>query len=156
MKKVTSLLIFMFVITLGIMAKGTKMPQYEIVGAGSGNEGMVLVKVSVYAKKNVADSELKRAATHGVVFRGFTGNNSGAHQPAMASPIVENDNSEFCEVFFASDGQCQSYATILSGSYERVKVKKGYKYSALVRVNKTALRKELEKAGIVRSLSSGF
>lgn len=156
MKKVFNLLILILFATMGVMANNNKMPQYEVTGAGSANEGMVLVKVTVYAKKKVEDSELKRAAAHGVVFRGLTGNNSGAHQPAMASPTAETDNAEFCEAFFASNGQCQSYATVLSGSYERVKVKKGYKFSAIVQINKSALRKDLEKAGIVRSLSSGF
>ena len=157
MKRFFNILIFIFVVAIGAMAKGSeKMPQYDIMGAGSGNEGMLLVKVFVYAKKNVPDEELKRAAVHGVVFRGCTGNNSGANQPAMASPIVETDKSAFCEAFFATNGECQNYASIISGSYERIKTGKGYKYGAIIQVNKTALRKDLEKAGIVRSLSSGF
>ena len=157
MKRVINILIFVFVLAIGAMAKGNeKMPQYDIMGAGSGNEGMLLVKVFVYAKKNVPDEELKRAAVHGVVFRGCTGNNNGANQPAMASPTVETDNSAFCEAFFASSGECQNYASIISGSYERIKTGKGYKYGAIIQVNKTALRKDLEKAGIIRSLSSGF
>ena len=126
-----------------------------MTGAGSGNEGMVLVKVFVYAK-TVTDQDLKRAAVHGVVFRGCTGNNSGAIQPAMASPESENSHAEFCKAFFASDGECQNYASIIAGSYERVKTQKGLKCGAIVQVSKTALRKVLEKAGVVRSLSSGF
>ena len=157
MKRVINTLIFIFIMTVSAMAKGgDKMPQFDIMGAGSGNEGMLLVKVFVYAKKSVADEDLKRAAVHGVVFRGLTGNNSGANQPAMASPTVEADNAPFCEAFFAPNGECQNYASIIPGSYERIKTGKGYKYGVVVQVNKTALRKDLEKAGIVRSLSSGF
>lgn len=137
------------------MAKGDKFPKYDITGAGSGVEGTLLVKVYVYAS-NVSDEDFKRAAVHGVVFRGCTGNNSGARQPAMVSPTAEADNAAFCQAFFAADGQCQSYATIIAGSYDRVKTQKGYKCGAIVQVNKTSLRKDLEKAGIVRSLSSGF
>ncbi len=155
MKKVFSLLL-MFVIAIGAMAKDYKMPQYDITGAGSGNEGTLLVKVFVYAKKNVPDEELKRAAVHGVVFRGCTGNNSGATQPPMASPSAEAEHATYCEAFFAIDGQCQHYASIISGSYERVKTGKGYKYGAIIQINKNLLRKDLEKAGIVRSLGSGF
>ena len=84
MKRILSLLCLMLMLSLVAFAKGNEMPQYDITGAGSGNEGMLLVKVFVYSKK-VTDQDLKRAAVHGVVFRGCSGNNSGAKQPAMAS-----------------------------------------------------------------------
>lgn len=160
MKKVIGLLIIAFAmascsVQSHLLGTG-QIPQYEITGAGSGNEGMTLVKTFVYAKKNVPDSELKRAAVHGVVFRGYTGNNSGASQPAMASPTAEADYADFCKVFFAPNGQCLNYATIIAGSYDRIKTGKNYKYGAIVQVNKSTLRKDLEKAGLVRALSSGF
>lgn len=155
MKRLLNLLVFFLAIGLSAMAKAPQMPQYDITGAGSGSEGTILVKVYVYGKK-VSDEELKCAAVHGVVFRGCTGNASGARQPAMASPTAEADNATFCNAFFAEDGQCQNYASIVAGSYDRVKTKKGYKTGAILQVDKTALRKELEKAGVVRSLSSGF
>lgn len=155
MKRLLSLMIAFLFVTLGVMSKGDKMPQYDITGAGSGTEGTILVKVYVY-DKNVSDQELKRAAVHGIVFRGCTGNASGARQPAMASPTAETDNAAFCEAFFATDGQCQNFATIIAGSYDRVKTNKGYKHGAILQIDKTSLRKELEKAGVVRSLSSGF
>ncbi|MDO4171522.1 MAG: hypothetical protein Q4E63_07905 [Prevotellaceae bacterium] len=155
MKKFLSIIIMLVAFMAGAAAKGDKMPQYDITGAGSGTEGTVLVKVYVYAK-SAKDEELKRAAVHGVVFRGCTGNASGARQPAMASPAAEADNAAFCEAFFAADGQCQNYASVVAGSYDRVKTKKGYKVGAILQVDKTSLRKELEKAGVVRSLSSGF
>lgn len=136
-------------------AKGEKVPQYDITGAGSGTEGTILVKVYVY-EKNASDADLKRAAVHGVVFRGCIGNESGARQPAMAQPSAEAEHAAFCEAFFDKEGACQVFASIISGSYDRVKTKKGYKCGAIVQVNKSSLRKELEKAGVVRSLSSGF
>lgn len=155
MRKLLALLTVLLAVSLGAAAKDTGVPQYDITGAGSGSEGTILVKVYVYAKK-VSDEDLKRAAVHGVVFRGCTGNASGARQPAMASPTAETDNAAFCEAFFAEDGQCQNYASIVAGSYDRVKTKKGYKVGAILQIDKTALRKELEKAGVIRSLSSGF
>lgn len=156
MKRTLSIMVLLLTFFMGAMAKGgDKMPQYDITGAGSGTEGTVLVKVYVYAK-SVKDEDLKRAAVHGVVFRGCSGNQSGARQPAMASPTAETDNATFCEEFFAADGPCQNYATIIAGSYDRVKTQKGYKSGAILQVDKTSLRKELEKAGVVRSLSSGF
>ena len=150
-----SLMVMLLAISFEAGAKGDKMPQYDITGAGSGTEGTILVKVYVYGKK-VSDQDLKRVAVHGVVFRGCSGNESGAHQPAMASPTAEADNAEFCQEFFASDGQCQGFATIISGSYDRVKTQKGYKIGAILSVNKSSLRRELEKAGIVKRLDSGF
>lgn len=155
MKKVLNLMIMLLFVFLGAMAKSDKMPQYDITGAGSGTEGTVLVKVYVYSK-SVSDNDLKRAAVHGIVFRGCSGNASGARQPAMASPTAESDNATFCEEFFAPDGQCINFASIVGGSYDRVKTKKGYKSGAILQVDKTSLRKELEKAGVVRSLSAGF
>lgn len=148
-------MLLMLTVTLSVMAKGDKMPKYDITGAGSGNEGMVLVKVFVY-QKEASDEDLKRAAVHGIVFRGCTGNNSGAKQPAMASPETESSHAEYCTAFFAPDGECQNYASIIAGSYERVKTQKGYKCGAIVQVDKRSLRKTLEKAGVVRSLSAGF
>ena len=155
MKRVLSLIILLLTLFIGAMAKSDKMPQYDITGAGSGSEGTILVKVYVYAK-SVKDEDLKRAAVHGVVFRGCTGNQSGARQPAMAPATAEDEHEAFCEKFFAADGPCQKYASIVAGSYDRVKTQKGYKSGAILQIDKTSLRKELEKAGVVRSLSSGF
>ena len=155
MKRVLSLLTLLLFCVMGGMAKGDNLPKYDMTGAGSGKEGTLLVKVYVY-KKNVSDEDLKRVAVHGVVFRGCTGNASGARQPAMAAASAETDNAAFCAEFFASDGQCQNYATVIAGSYDRVKTAKGLKVGAIVQIDKTALRKALEQAGVVRSLSSGF
>lgn len=137
--------------------KGNKPLQYDIEGAGSGVEGTCLVKVWVYTKNGkVSDYDYKKAAVHGIVFRGCTGNQSGARQPAMAPATAETDNAAFCEALFAADGPCQNYATIVAGSYDRVKTQKGYKSGAILQIDKTSLRKDLEKAGVVRTLSSGF
>lgn len=155
MRKILSLLALLLFFVAGAMAKGDKMPTYDITGAGSGTEGTLLVKVYVYSK-SVTDNDLKRAAVHGVVFRGCVGNESGARQPAMAPATAEVDHKAYFEDFFADDGQCLNFATVVAGSYDRVKTQKGYKSGAIIQVNKTSLRKTLEKAGVVRSLSSGF
>lgn len=155
MKKLFCILTLLVLMVSGVVAKNDKMPQYDITGAGSGTEGMLLVKVYVYAK-SADDADYKRAAVHGVVFRGCNGNESGARQPAMAPATAEVDNALYCQEFFSTTGECQNYASIVAGSYDRVKTSKGHKLGAIVQVNKTALRKALEKAGVVRSLSSGF
>lgn len=154
MKRLLSLLIA-FLIFYSPLFGQESVPQYDIEGAGSATEGYVLVKVFVY-KKRVSDQDLKRAAVHGVVFRGCSVSKGGATQPAMAPVSAEHSNKAFCKSFFADDGECQGYATIVEGSYERIKTKKGYKCGATLQVNKAALRKDLEQAGVVRSLTSGF
>lgn len=154
MKRLSIILLMCLVAVSAVMAK-SKFPDYDITGAGSGNEGRVLVKVYVYGK-SASDAELKMCAAHGIVFRGCTGNMSGANQPAMASPTVMTDMATFCEEFFSTSGQVQAYASIVAGSYDRVKTSKGYKCGAIVEVNKTALRQALEQAGVVRKLGAGF
>ena len=61
MKKFLNLLLLLLMFAVTAFAKGGEMPKYDMTGAGSGNEGMVLVKVFVYAK-TVTDQDLKRAA----------------------------------------------------------------------------------------------
>ena len=126
MKRLLSLLVLIMFCVMGAIAKGDKVPKYDITGAGSGTEGTLLVKVYVY-KNKVADEDFKLAAVHGV-----------------------------CSAFFTTDGDCQKYASVIAGSYDRVKTAKGLKMGAIVQVDKASLRKALEKAGVVRSLSSGF
>lgn len=127
---------------------------YEIMGAGSGTEGTCLVKVYVYG--NATDAAIKRAAVHGVIFRGFSGTSSGASQPAMASESLEETYRDFFKSFLDEKGACQNYASIVPASYERIKTQKGVKVGAVVQVMRAALRKELEKQEIIKSLSSGF
>lgn len=154
-RRLLCLMMFLMAVTVGALAKSDKPLQYDITGAGSGSEGTILVKVFVYANE-ATDAQLKRAAVHGVVFRGCEGNASGARQPAMAPATAETENEAYCQSFFSTEGLCQNYASVVAGSYDRVKTKKGYKCGAILQVDKTALRKELERAGVVRKLGAGF
>lgn len=156
MKRV-SLFICFLAFAAFVLAKYS-IPQYDIVGAGSGTEGTCLVKVYVYSKSaKVADAAIKQAAIHGVIFKGFSGTASKVTEPPMAkSPSVESQFATFFDAFLDEDGSGLQYASIVNGSYERVKASKGYKVGAIVQVNKSKLRKELESAGVIKSLSSGF
>ena len=155
MKRIISVMMMMALAVVMMAATEDIVPEYDITGAGSGTQGTVLVKVFVYGKK-VKDADLKRAAVHGVVFRGCSGNASGAKQPAMAPATAETDHAAFCSAFFKDDGECQNYASIVAGSYQTVKTKKGHKVGVIVQVDKASLRKKLESAGVVRSLNSSF
>ncbi len=135
-----------------------EVPKYNIVSAGVGAQGTYLCKVSVYSKKgNTKDADLKRAAVHGVIFKGVAGGDGGATQKAMASPSTEYEKADFFKEFFADDGPYNSYANVVPNSITRAKTaNKEVCISAIVVVSKDELRKYLEKAGVVRGLGSMF
>ena len=54
------------------------------------------------------------------------------------------------------NGECQNFASIVPGSYERIATAKGSKVGAVVQVQRTALRHRLEMQGVIKTLSSGF
>ncbi len=142
-----------------LQAAGNEPIKYDIASAGSGVQGTYLVKVWVYSKTGkVTDEQLKYAAVHGCIFRGFSGGQGMPSQRAIAtSPTVEQDHADYFKAFFEDENTYLQYASVVGASYERVKLqKKGYKVGAVVQVNKDQLRRDLEKAGIVKGLSSGF
>lgn len=149
------ILIFVFALTVGA---GEPL-EYQIVSAGSGTTGHYLVKVYVYSKKNRPDPELlKKCAVHGVLFKGFTSQESRVSQKPLAkSAIVEQQNAEFFDLFFQDGGAYSKYADIVTTNYEVVKVaKKQYRIGVTLSVSEAQLRSDLEKAGILRGLNSGF
>jgi len=139
-----------------VFAKNDKPLQYDIESAGSGVQGTYLVRVWVYSKSGkVSDEDIKRAAVHGIIFRGFNGGNgSPSQRPIAQSTTLEYEKAEYFKAFFSS--AYLQYANIVSGSYQRVKSAKEYKVGAIVQVSKDNLRRELEQAGVVKGLSNGF
>jgi hypothetical protein len=141
-------------------AKNTENLKYDIEAAGNGTEGTYLVKVWVYTNKpdKITSDIVKKAAVHGVIFRGFAGKDRVPSQKPMAqSPALEQEKADFFQAFFENDKTFLRYADIIDGSTESIKVgKKEYKVGAIVSVSKDMLRKDLEEAGIIRGLSSGF
>ena len=133
--------------------------QYEIVSAGSGLQGTYLVKVWVYDKKgNIDDFKLKYAAVHGVLFKGFSGKKGCPSQPPLVgNQVMEQNKADYFNDFFSQEGIFLNFSNIVDGSYSRTKLsKKKYKISAVVQVQKDLLRKEMERAGVMQSLSDGF
>jgi len=144
---------------IGSMAKSNddKPLQYDIQVAGSGAQGTYLVKVAVYTKKKVNDDDIIRAAIHGVLFKGVTGTERiPTQRPLAGKATVENEHAEFFEEFFSKNGPYRNFASIVPGTYTHVKAAKGYKEGATVTVMKDELRKALEDANVIKSLSSGF
>lgn len=130
--------------------------RYDIEGVETGVEGTFLVKVYIYTgKADVGAEEIKYAAIHGVIFRGFSRKGYGTQKP-IASPEIETQKSDFFNAFW-KNGDYLPYAEIVDPAAERIKTsKKKYKIGAIVSVSKDTLRKALEKAGIIKELNSGF
>lgn len=155
------LLIALFIIpfTSDAYAGGKKEDEkmsYEIFGAGSGTQGNYLVEISVKTKdKKLDDDALKRAAVHGVLFRGFS--NKPYSQKALAgSPANEAEHVDFYKEFFSEEGNAASFASLVPGSRTVKKVDKKYVITARVTVNKDALAQYLQKMGVIRGLNSAF
>lgn len=159
-----SLVMFMISVVspLFLQAKGDNPLKYDLASAGVGADGYTLVKVSLYVdkpKKATVDL-LKKAAVHGVIFRGIsetgvTGFNN--LRPLVASPASAQQHGDFFDAFFQSGGQYLSYADRVESTTETVKVsKKEYRVTTVVKVNRDQLRKVLQQAGIARKITDGF
>ncbi len=137
--------------------------RYEIECVGIGVEGTYLIKVWTYSKKpKVAIEQSKKNAVHGVIFKGFAGGGRGctSQKPLASSPSVEDEHSDFFDNFFADGEDYMKYVSLSNdGSIDtddRLKVGKEYKIGVVVSVMKDQLRKDLEKAGIIKALDAGF
>lgn len=144
--------------------KDTRIWRYETQCIGVGVEGTKLIKVWSYSKDPVlATEQAKKNAIHAVIFQGFPGNSATGcqtQQPLTNNPALENERADFFEAFFADGGKYMKFVT-LSGDgsinpQDRLKIGKEYKIGVPVSVMYDQLRKDLEAAGIVKSLSSGF
>lgn len=131
--------------------------EYNIISGGQGKNGEFLVKVTTTVKDaKTAQAELKRCAVHGVLFRGFMGENSGdpSQQPLVQEPGVEQTKADFFNTFFAQK-QHENYVSIVSSSFSSIKLKRNnYEVSALLLVNKERLLHHLEEAGIIKGFSN--
>ena len=154
-------ILFLFFVMLSIMSLQAKkvditQTRYDIEGVNTGTQGNFLVKVYIYTNKGEATTEqLKYAAVHGVLFRGFSGKGF-ANQKALARSEIEKQKADFFNAFW-SNGDYLQFASVINAVADRVKISgKEYKIGAIVSVSKESLRRTLESAGIIRGLNSGF
>ncbi len=142
----------------------TEAWKYEIECVGIGKPGTKVIKVWSYSKKaNVATKQAKKNAVHGIIFQGYAGGGQGCttQKPLVSDPSIEQQKKEFFDNFFDFEGG--KYMKFVSHSGDStpevigVKIK-GYKYKVgvVVTVMTSNLRKDLEAAGVVKGLSSGF
>ena len=142
--------------------KDTRNWVYEIEPVGVGTQGSYLIKVWSYSKKPmVALEQAKKNAVHGIIFKGFTGiQGVPGQRPLTNNPNLEVEQAEFFKNFFAEGGKYMKFVNITNdgsvAAEDRLKIGKEYKIGVVVSVNVAGLRKDLEDAGMVRGLSSGF
>ena len=142
--------------------KDTKAWRYEIEAMPTGVQGTYLIKVWSYSKKrDIAIEQARKNAVHGIIFRGFAGTTGVPRQePLTNNPNLEEEQAAFFEDFFSDGGKYGKFAGFVNdgavAAEDIMKVGKEYKIGVLVSVQKTALLKDLETTGIVKSLGAGF
>lgn len=159
-KKMKKLIFLMMCLLASMTAMADDDLQYDLESAGVSQSGMTLVKVSVYVKKpKKATSELfKKAAVHGIIFRGVaeSGVTGFSKQNALAGPAAAQQHGDYFQAFFDDGGGFMSYATLVEGTTESVKVGKQYRITRVVNVNTDALKRTLKDAGVIRGMTDGF
>ena len=154
--------LFLFLCSASLHAQNVEQNidrRYDIICEGNGVEGTYLVRVWVYAnKQNLKPEQIRKYAVHGIIFKGVTGSaKCNGQKPLARSLSVEEENKSYFDEFFEKKNAYLNFATIVEGTFERVKVtKRQFKIGAVVSVSKDQLRKQLETDGIIRGLSSGF
>jgi len=132
---------------------------YEVECLGTGTQGSQLMKVWGYGKTpEDAAIQAKRNAVHAVIFKGITAGQGCMKRPLVTDPGVEQAKADYFDLFFAPAGKYLNFVSLSGeGVQDRIKVdKKTYKVAINVSVMHTALRQELEAAGIVKKLGAGF
>jgi hypothetical protein len=168
-KKLTLLILSVFFFAYGVSAqarkkadKDTEQWRYEIEPVQTGSQGTYLIKVWSYSKKpNVAIEQAKKNSVHGIIFRGFAARDRVEGKLALTTnPNLEMEKQDFFDDFFADGGKYLKFVTITGdgsvAAEDRLKVGKEYKIGVVVSVNVSALRKDLETAGIIKALGAGF
>lgn len=143
--------------------KDTKAWRYEVECVGVGQQGTSLVKIWSYSKKpKVALEQAKKNAVHAITFKGLAAGSNGcmSQRALVRDPGVEDQKEQFFDEFFSDGGKFEKFVTISGdgavAAGDRIKVGKEYKVGVIVVVNHAALRKDLEAAGVIKSLSHGF
>lgn len=80
-----------------------------------------------------------------------------SQKPLAGSALSEQEHSDFFVPFFQDGGAYSNYVDLVVAQYDIVKMaKKEYRIGATFSVAKEQLRKDLEKAGVIKGLASGF
>ena len=138
--------------------------RYEIEAVKTGTQGNYLIKVWSYSKSpQIAIEQAKKNAVHGIIFQGFAGKQGVPGQkPLAGNSNLEYEKADFFNAFFSdTEGRYSKFVSLTTdgsvSAEDRLKIdKKTYKIGVIVSVNVSLLRKDLEDAGIINKLGSGF
>lgn len=131
--------------------------RYDVDYVKNAGDGMSMVKVWSYDRsEKFAEEKCRANAVHAVIFKGYSG--QGAAQPALVKNVTGySDNKDFFDNFFRSGDYLRYISSVVDGSVETRKMHSGeYKVASTMIVNVKMLRKHLEQAGVIKSLTSGF
>jgi hypothetical protein len=140
----------------------TQAWRYEIEPVNVGIQGTYLIKVwSFSTNPGAAIEQCKKNAVHGIIFKGFAPKPGVPGQKALSpDPNTEVANFDFFHTFFMDGGKYMKFVTVTNdgaiAAEDIIKMGNLYKIGLIVSVDVAALRKDLEDAGIIKSLSSGF
>jgi hypothetical protein len=132
---------------------------YEVECLGTGSQGTQLIKIWGYGKKpEDAVIQAKRNAVHAVIFKGILAGQGCMKRPLITEPGAEEANADYFKEFFSPAGRYLNFVSLSGeGVQERIKIdSKTYKVAINVSVAHSALRQELESAGVLKKLGSGF
>ncbi|MFM8451110.1 MAG: hypothetical protein ACKOAY_13475 [Haliscomenobacter sp.] len=163
------LLLFIFILPIGLIAQSKKKKaaevsrwNYELEAAGVGMQGTYQVKVWSYTRNpNEVQVLAMKNAVHGIIFKGYVDNGRlKGQRPLAQDGNLEVEQAPFFAAFFEDDGNYRKFVGLVDNGAiapgDRIQVGKEYKIGITVLVQVGALRKELEDAGIIKSLTSGF
>ena len=167
MKKICLILVALAMTCVTSWAKD-EIPSYdyelslsqENIAATSGYK---VFKVWSFGKKKelLTNDICMRNAIHGILFKGLVAADAGTqgNVPALV-PSGYESHKEYFDLFFES-GEYKQFIQLTSRGAQQagdvVKLpKKGYRVGLLVQVNINALRKRLEKDGIVTGVKDLF
>lgn len=150
MRKSLSLILVFLLSTVSYAKTNISSLDYEIAGVAIAIEGNYLVEVSamVDKKKDATIEIAKQCAIHGCLFKGFVVDRI-FQNPIMSLPSIEKEHQVFFEKLIRE--QYQNY-TNSTYPIQIVKVGKRYRVKAIILVAKDALRKTMEKEGIISKL----
>ncbi len=132
---------------------------YEVTVMAVGTDGTKLLKVWGYAKKkDIAKINAKKNAVAACLFKGAVGNRDKIVKPIIPNPRVADQHQGYFDGFFKTGGNYLQYVLVTNDATGKdiIKMKKGYKVGVVVSVQYDALRKEMERAGIVKKLSEAI
>jgi hypothetical protein len=135
---------------------------YEVECLGTGIDGTQLIKVWGYGKSpNGAVEQAKKNAVHAIMFKGIQAGKPGCMtRPLITDAGAEQQHKDYFDAFFQTNGKYMGFVNVSNdGSIDpndRLKAGGEYKIGVVVSVSHSTLRKELEAAGIIKPLGTGF